>query len=155
MVFGCSGGKMKVEYTHTGITLIAENEADNKRIERFYEGGVKINGRDVSYAELNLTFADLIRANGMATADKIDKLFNNFKELLKEKNRRYGDSALKPIKIFAQSDAHSQICSRLDDKLSRIANSEEMRKNDICDILGYIALLMIEQNWLEFDDLID
>ena len=31
------------------------------------------------------------------TQEKIDILFNNFKEFLKEKNKRYGDSALSPI----------------------------------------------------------
>jgi hypothetical protein len=89
------------------------------------------------------------------TIQKIDLLFNNFKEFLKEKNRRYGDSALNPIKIFSKVESDNQICIRLDDKLSRIANADKFRQNDISDVFGYIALLLIEKDWLDFDDLID
>lgn len=93
--------------------------------------------------------------NTLSTRDKIDILFNNFGEFLKEKNKRYGDSALKPIQIFSKIDAGNQIYNRLDDKLSRIKNSNEIRKNDLADLLGYISLALIEKNWLEFDDLLD
>lgn len=48
------------------------------------------------------------------TQEDIETLFTNFKEFLKEKNRRYGDSALHPINIFSELDANSQICNRLD-----------------------------------------
>jgi hypothetical protein len=90
-----------------------------------------------------------------STLDNIDKLFDNFKEFLKEKNRRYGDSAINPIKIFSKVDASNSILIRLDDKLNRITNSSELRKNDISDIFGYIALYMISKEWTTFDDLID
>jgi len=90
-----------------------------------------------------------------STQNKIDELFKNFAEFLKEKNRRYGDSAINPIKIFSKVEANSQICNRLDDKLGRIQKSTELKKNDICDIFGYVALLMIQNDWLEFDDLLD
>jgi hypothetical protein len=91
----------------------------------------------------------------MNTQEKIEVLFDNFKDFLKEKNRRYGDSAIAPIKIFTKSDAGSQICNRLDDKLSRIKNSSDLKKNDLADIFGYTALLLIEKGWIEFDDLLD
>jgi len=91
----------------------------------------------------------------MNTEEKIEILFNNFKEFLKEKNRRYGDSALTPIQIFSKSDAGSQICNRLDDKLNRIKNAKELKKNDVSDIFGYIALLLIQNEWIEFKDLLD
>lgn len=89
------------------------------------------------------------------TQEKIGMLFDNFKEFLKEKNRRYGDSALNPIKIFTKIEPENSICVRLDDKLSRIANSTELRKNDLSDIVGYLSLLLIEKNWVEFEDLLD
>jgi hypothetical protein len=89
------------------------------------------------------------------TQQKIETLFDNFKEFLKEKNRRYGDSALHPIKIFSKVDAGNQIYNRLDDKLSRIKNANEIKKNDLADVFGYIALALIEKDWLDFDDLID
>jgi len=99
------------------------------------------------------------------TQQKIELLFDNFKEFLKEKNKRYGDSALEPMNIFAddadnqQKNEISQIRIRLDDKLKRIKTAREqrvpLRKNDVCDVFGYVALLMVENNWLEFDDLLD
>lgn len=89
------------------------------------------------------------------THDEIEVLFHNFKEFLKEKNRRYGDSALNPIRVFSNESAEEQIRARLDDKLRRIKNSDELRKNDVADCFGYIALLLIQKGWLEFEDLID
>lgn len=91
----------------------------------------------------------------LTTQDKIDLLFDNFKEFLKEKNKRYGDSALHPLQIFSKIDAGNQICNRIDDKLGRIQNSNSFKKNDISDIFGYVALLLIENNWLDFKDLLD
>ena len=79
------------------------------------------------------------------TQQQIDILFDNFKEFLKEKNRRYGDSAISPVQIFSKSSAGSQICNRLDDKINRIKNSSELKKNDVSDLFGYTALLMIEK----------
>lgn len=89
------------------------------------------------------------------THDEIEVLFHNFKEFLKEKNRRYGDSALNPIKVFSNESAEEQIRARLDDKLRRIKNSDELRKNDVADCFGYIALLLISRGWLEFEDLLE
>ena len=46
-------------------------------------------------------------------------------------------------------------CVYMDDKLGRIQTSTELKKNDISDVFGYVALLMIQNNWFEFDDLLD
>jgi hypothetical protein len=91
----------------------------------------------------------------ITTQDKIDILFDNFREFLKEKNRRYGDSALHPMNIFSKASTEDQICNRLDDKLSRIMNGNTLKKNDLSDIMGYISLLLIKKGWLEFNDLLD
>lgn len=90
-----------------------------------------------------------------STKEKIEILFNNFSEFLKEKNKRYGDSVLKPLNVFSKDNSSSQICNRIDDKLGRIKNSNELKKNDVSDMFGYIALLLIENDWLEFNDLLD
>jgi hypothetical protein len=89
------------------------------------------------------------------TQEKIDILFDNFKNFLKEKNKRYGDSAISPIKVFSKSDSGDNILNRCDEKLARIRNSPELRKNDICDLMGYLVLLCVQQNWTTFEDLID
>jgi hypothetical protein len=86
---------------------------------------------------------------------QLEVLFDNFKEFLIEKNKRYGDSALTPQNIYSKADSSSQICNRLDDKLSRIKTSTKLKKNDVCDNFGYLALLMIEEGWLTFGDLLD
>ena len=89
------------------------------------------------------------------TQNDIILLFDNFKEFLLEKNKRYGDSAINPIQVFSNESAEEQIRARLDDKLRRIKNSDELRKNDVSDCFGYIALLLISKGWLEFEDLLD
>ena len=50
-----------------------------------------------------------------------------------EKNKRYAESALQPLDIFAK---HHPYGARLDEKLARIKTSDELRKNDIADIIG-------------------
>jgi hypothetical protein len=89
------------------------------------------------------------------TQDQIELLFNNFKDFLKEKNRRYGDSAISPVKVFSRVETSGQLCNRLDDKLSRIKNSDELKKNDIADVFGYTALLLIQMGWTDFEELLD
>ena len=89
------------------------------------------------------------------TQDKIKQCCDSIKDFLIEKNKRYGDSALNPLNIFSKVEADNSICIRLDDKLKRIQNSNELRKNDISDMIGYLVLLCISKDWTDFKDLID
>ena len=89
------------------------------------------------------------------TQEKIEQVCKSLGNFLKEKNKRYGDSALDPKNIFSKLKSDEQIKVRLDDKLSRINNSGELRKNDLVDITGYLVLLMISKDWTEFEELID
>lgn len=86
---------------------------------------------------------------------KIEAVCASLAAFLKEKNRRYGDSALAPKQIFSKENKVNSITIRLDDKISRIANSEQLRKNDITDLTGYLILLMIANNWTDFSDMLD
>jgi hypothetical protein len=92
--------------------------------------------------------------NVPSTASLVKKFCDNLADLLCYKNERYGDSALKPKRIFNRS-AETSIAVRLDDKLSRIANSPTLRKNDLVDVAGYIVLLCIEHGYINLDDLKD
>lgn len=66
------------------------------------------------------------------------------KNLLLEKNRKYGDSALNPSRIFSRSDAVEQIKVRIDDKLTRLKNAQSDEDEDVVqDLLGYLILLRI------------
>lgn len=87
-----------------------------------------------------------------STKNKITTICNNIKDLLHYKNHKYGDSALNPINIFSKLTGEEAIKIRLDDKISRIQNSTELRKNDICDLIGYLILLCISKGWTTFNE---
>lgn len=71
---------------------------------------------------------------------------NRIAELLIEKNRAYGNSALEPVRIFSSSDNIEQLKVRIDDKLSRfVRGTEFLGDNDIDDLMGYLVLLNIAQ----------
>ena len=74
----------------------------------------------------------------------IVKKCEEVKELLIEKNRKYGDSALNPQRIFSNADPMAQIDVRLDDKLSRIASGQADEDEDVyLDLTGYLILRMV------------
>jgi hypothetical protein len=76
------------------------------------------------------------------------------KKLLLEKNRKYGDSAINPVRVFSKSDPLEQIRVRMDDKLSRLRNAQEDEDEDvIADLLGYLILYRVaklQQNRADF-----
>ncbi len=78
------------------------------------------------------------------TSQKISKICQQIEKLLLEKNRKYGDSALNPVRIFSKVDKLEQIKVRIDDKLSRISNQQTDEDEDlIFDLIGYLVLLKI------------
>ena len=71
---------------------------------------------------------------------------DQIKELLLEKNEKYGDSALNPCRIFSKADAVESILVRIDDKLSRIRNQSPNEDEDaVMDLIGYLVLLKVAQ----------
>lgn len=67
-------------------------------------------------------------------------------ELLAEKNRKYGDSAANPMRVFSRATPVEQLLVRIDDKLSRIARGDGLLATDedvLRDLVGYIALLAV------------
>ncbi|MGI5116680.1 hypothetical protein [Treponema sp. SP13] len=89
----------------------------------------------------------------MPTQQKIAELTEAIRDLLLYKNRRYGDSALNPKKIFYKGDARNSILIRLDDKLGRIMTNTDNtpRINDVADIIGYCTLLLISMGVTQTD----
>jgi hypothetical protein len=69
-------------------------------------------------------------------------------ELLEEKDKRYGSALDNPLEIFA---GKSKFGVRIDEKLSRIKNSEKLRLNDVADTMGYLTHLIEEQGWTKQD----
>jgi hypothetical protein len=88
----------------------------------------------------------------METEEKIKHVCNELCKFLTEKNRKYGDSALNPIGIFNKTGENS-LDARMDDKLARIKNNNVLQKNDTVDLTGYLILKIIEQNWMDFNDI--
>ena len=89
------------------------------------------------------------------TEKQIKTVCDNLAEFLIIKNRNYGNSALKPINVFSKLEPIEGLLTRANDKVNRIKNSNEPRKNDYVDLCGYLILIMINNEWLDFDDLID
>jgi hypothetical protein len=80
----------------------------------------------------------------MNTEDLIENVCSDVQEMLIQKNRAYGDSALDPVRIFSKSDAVEQIYVRIDDKLSRVKRGHEYPGDDtIKDLVGYLILLLV------------
>ena len=96
-----------------------------------------------------------------SSRDLIAQIYASQSNLVQEKNKRYGNSALEPMGVFSRhiKDTNSEplngILVRLDDKLKRVKHGDEIRKNDVSDLMGYLALLCVEKGWTDFSDLID
>jgi hypothetical protein len=81
-----------------------------------------------------------------STQHTIANVCNNIKDMLIEKNKSYGDSALDPIRIFSKANSDEQIKIRIDDKLSRISRGSEFYgDNDLDDLIGYLILLKVSK----------
>lgn len=80
----------------------------------------------------------------MNSAALISKECENIAGMLLEKNRRYGNSALAPLRIFSRADALEQLRVRIDDKLSRImAGAADDDEDPIRDLVGYLILYLV------------
>lgn len=92
----------------------------------------------------------------MKTQKLIESVCDSIKNMLLDKNKKYGDSALSPVRIFSKADAVEQILVRIDDKLSRISRGAGLLANDedvINDLIGYLVLLRVakEQSSCQWD----
>ena len=74
---------------------------------------------------------------------KVEEVLSEIDTLLVTKNKKYGNSALLPQRIFSSADAVEQIKVRIDDKLSRIATGTVDDEDTIMDLIGYLVLLRI------------
>lgn len=106
-----------------------------------------------SYADFVPETTQRVKTFGQIKEDNFFKTATeSLCKMLQAKNKAYGESALKPLDIFAK---HHNYGSRLDEKLARIKNSSELRKNDVADIIGGLFLICKDKGWDDFTDLID
>lgn len=80
----------------------------------------------------------------MSSHHEITQVCDNIKNMLLEKNMKYGDSALNPVRVMSKSDSVEQIKVRIDDKLSRLSQGHLDDDEDVInDLIGYFVLLKI------------
>lgn len=78
------------------------------------------------------------------TRRHIEEVCAEVRQMLFEKNRRYGDSAINPVRLFSRADPVEQIKVRIDDKLSRLHSGQSDEDEDIeMDLIGYLILLRV------------
>lgn len=79
--------------------------------------------------------------------DKIRKACDELADFLVQKNRKYGNSALEPVRIFSRSDVLEQLRVRIDDKLSRVRSAQLDEDEDVInDLLGYFILYRVARD---------
>lgn len=90
-------------------------------------------------------YYDLDRNKGahMSFDEKLDIITQSVTDLLKSKNKSYGDSALNPAGIFSKLTATDALCARIDDKIMRIKNKgiNDETEDTVDDLIGYLLLL--------------
>ena len=76
---------------------------------------------------------------------KIAQVCDEIKDLLLQKNAKYGDSALNPVRVMSQASPVEQILVRIDDKLNRIKQGNILEDDEdvVSDLIGYFVLLNI------------
>ena len=75
----------------------------------------------------------------------IARVCDDVKQLLLQKNMKYGDSALNPIRVLSKAGPVEQILVRIDDKLNRVKQGNILEDDEdvIMDLIGYFVLLKI------------
>ena len=71
--------------------------------------------------------------------ERLDIEVKAITDLLKSKNKAYGNTALNPTNIFSKLNATEAICARIDDKLARIGNKgiNDETEDTVDDLIGY------------------
>lgn len=75
----------------------------------------------------------------------LKKILQEIGNLLIEKNIKYGDSALNPVRIFSKSEPQEQIKVRIDDKISRLVRGDALKEDEdvVMDLIGYLIILQM------------
>lgn len=155
---------MEEEYALRSIGIMNREEFEEAQKRRIEHGiPLMIPPKPETSADKISALCDELRdyvlsKHNFTTLNEIGEVADTCHELKKfllVKNERYGDSALKPVKIFSKGDASDKIDIRMDDKMSRIIESDEQRMNDFVDLTGYLVLKCIDKGWTDFSELLD
>jgi hypothetical protein len=78
--------------------------------------------------------------------DDIRAVCQELADMLCEKNRKYGNSALEPIRVASKASPVEQILVRIDDKITRWKNLQSDDAEDVVlDLMGYLVLLRVAE----------
>lgn len=76
----------------------------------------------------------------------LDEVLGELRTLLLEKNRKYGNSALEPARVFSKASPKEQLLVRMDDKISRIVSGQSDDLEDVfTDLQGYLVIYKIAE----------
>lgn len=83
-----------------------------------------------------------VMSDNLIEAQKaIAAVCDQVRDILLDKNRKYGNSALEPKRVFSKSPTIEQLNVRIDDKLSRIESAQDDDTEDPeLDLIGYLIL---------------
>ncbi len=83
----------------------------------------------------------------------IKSVLSGIDKLLEYKDRKYGNASSKDrVIVFGNKCSFGPV---LDNKLNRVASGEELLKNDLVDIAGYLILTLREKGWDDFSEFMD
>ena len=82
-------------------------------------------------------------------AANVREICDGVADMLIQKNKAYGNSALNPVRIFSKASIVEQLKVRMDDKLSRLAGGhalpDESLTDTVKDLLGYLVIYLVAQ----------
>jgi hypothetical protein len=87
--------------------------------------------------------AAVVEAPASDFAAKVRSELAQIGDMLIEKNKAYGNSALEPVRVFSRATPIEQLLVRIDDKLSRLARGSDAGEDVELDLVGYLVLLRI------------
>lgn len=123
------------------VTIVTNGEIK----ELYYDDSTRIISLIDSESERNMEVSQMQPiADAKSPSDSIIAVCDSVKEMLLEKNRKYGNSALNPCRLFSKADSVEQLKVRIDDKINRIKNEQNDEDEDVVkDLIGYLVLLII------------
>ena len=97
---------------------------------------------NIHYLIITLLCIVCVRGDEEIEQEKIKNVLKEIGSFLISKNKKYGNAALNPCRIFSTADKMEQLYVRCDDKLNRIKNRQNDEDEDpIKDLIGYLILI--------------
>jgi len=147
--FSVINDKAKKEWEDSGKSLIIQYASDDGSWKHYFPSNDNPSFfKDTIYRikpEQEITWDGAIgecdKKDKYTSADAITEACEQIKNMLLNKNRKYGDSALNPMRVFSKANASEQLKVRMDDKLSRIQSAQSDDLEDaMLDLTGYLVL---------------